>query len=109
MCFDDSYDALLIMDMETTLLDKQKKRALKKEAHHLKPVVRIGQHGLSEGVVNETKQCLDIHQLIKIHIHEGKREDRVTMGEALAEACDAELVHRIGKNFILFRESKDED
>ncbi|MDQ6961264.1 MAG: ribosome assembly RNA-binding protein YhbY [Mariprofundaceae bacterium] len=84
-------------------MDKQQKRALKKASHHLKPVVRIGQHGLSEGVINETKLSLNVHELIKVHIHDGQREDRIAMGEALAKACDAELVHQIGKNFVFFR------
>jgi len=89
-------------------LDKQQKRALKKTAHHLKPVVRLGQHGLTEGVINETKLSLEKHELIKIHIHEGKREDRVLMAQNLTQACDAELIHQIGKNFVLFRKRQDE-
>lgn len=89
-------------------MDKQQKRALKKASHHLKPVVRLGQHGLSEGVINETKISLKVHELIKVHIHEGQREDRLTMAQDLAKACDAELIHKIGKNFTFYRKRENE-
>jgi len=89
-----------------TLLDKQQQRALKKTAHHLKPIVRIGQHGLSEGVVNETKLSLEKHELIKIHIHEGKREERMQMAQELTQTCGATLIHQIGKNFVLYRKQQ---
>ena len=87
-------------------LEARQKKTLKKAAHHLKPVVRIGQHGLTDGVRAETDLCLNTHELIKIHIHEGKREVRRAMAEELARACNAEVVHGIGKVFILYRRRK---
>ncbi|MFQ5355265.1 MAG: ribosome assembly RNA-binding protein YhbY [Mariprofundaceae bacterium] len=85
-------------------LDNKQKKQLKARAHHLKPVVRIGQHGLTPNVIKETDSSLERHELIKVHIHEGKREDRHTMAIELAKASRAEFVHRIGKVFILYRE-----
>jgi len=90
------------------VLDSSQKKALKKAAHHLKPVVRIGQHGLTDGVKAETDLCLNTHELIKVHIHEGKRGERAAMIAALAKACDAEVVHQIGKVFILYRKRREE-
>jgi len=89
-------------------LDPRQKKALKKQAHHLKPVVRIGQHGLTEGVIAETGLCLDLHQLIKVHVHQDKQEKRTALATELAKACEAELVHHIGKVCVLYRKRREE-
>jgi len=87
-------------------LSSKERSALKAQAHHLKPVVRLGQHGLTEGVINETNISLDVHELIKIHIHNAERDDRRAMAEALCKATHAECVGSIGKVFILYRAKK---
>lgn len=84
-------------------INRKEKKALKSRAHHLKPVVRIGQKGLTEQVEQETSICLDTHELIKVHIHEGDREICMTQAQALACATQSELIHHIGKVFILYR------
>jgi RNA-binding protein len=84
-------------------LSSKERSALKAQAHHLKPVVRLGQHGLTEGVINETNISLDVHELIKIHIHNAERDDRRAVAEALCKATNAECVGSIGKVFILYR------
>ncbi len=43
-------------------------RQLKKLAHHLKPVVLLGQQGLSDNVINEIDLSLDAHELIKVKL-----------------------------------------
>lgn len=49
------------------LLNPQK-HELKKQAHHLKPVVEVGKKGLSPALIQEIKNALLAHELIKIHI-----------------------------------------
>ncbi|HKJ83161.1 MAG TPA: ribosome assembly RNA-binding protein YhbY [Mariprofundaceae bacterium] len=84
-------------------LSSSEKKALKARAHHLKPVVRIGQKGVTDTVVEETAQCLERHELIKVHVQEGERDERMACARELASATGAELVHYIGKVFVLFR------
>ncbi|MBT7997201.1 MAG: YhbY family RNA-binding protein, partial [Betaproteobacteria bacterium] len=52
------------------------KRELKAKAHHLNPVVTIGDKGLSKPVLKELEIALDAHELIKIKIHSDDREER---------------------------------
>lgn len=85
-----------------SLTSKQRK-ALKAQAHHLNPVIRVGQNGISEGVVQETGIALNTHELIKVQIQQGDRETRLKSGALLAEKTGAELVHHIGKIIILYR------
>ncbi len=90
------------------MLDSKTRKVLKARAHHLKPVVRIGQEGLSPGVEAETARSLAHHHLIKVHIHNGEREERKLLAQQLAQATDAELVHIIGKVAILYREPEED-
>jgi len=87
----------------SNMLDSKQRKALKAQAHHLKPVIRIGQGGISAGVVEETDRTLSHHALIKVHIHNGDRAARAELAQKLADDVSAELVHSIGKVTILYR------
>jgi RNA-binding protein len=89
--------------MTATAGDSDFRRRLKQIAHHLDPVVRVGEQGVSDAVVAETRRALDDHELIKVRIHALDREARRTQAQALAHACGAEIVHSIGKMAVLFR------
>ncbi len=90
-----------------SLTSKQRK-ALKSKAHHLNPVIRVGQNGISEGVIQETDNALSTHELIKVQIQHSDREERLKGGALLAEKTGAELVHHIGKVFILYRAKEEQ-
>lgn len=77
-------------------------RQLKGLAHHLKPVVMVGQHGLSEGVLNEVDIALDAHELIKIRISTGDREQRRETIGAICAHSGAETVQTIGHVAVIY-------
>ena len=79
------------------------KKTLKRIAHHLDCVVTVGDQGLTEGVLAETERALADHELIKVRLGTADREERVNLGEKIAEDCQAEVVQRIGKVLVLFR------
>jgi len=87
-------------------MNSLQRKNLKTKAHHLKPVIRIGQHGVSESVIAETNITLDTHELIKVQIQQGERDDRIAAAQSLCEKTSAELVHHIGKVFVLYRKRK---
>lgn len=76
---------------------------LKARAHHLNPVVMIGQHGLTDSVIKETDAALTAHELIKVRVLGDDRAERIEICEALCQAVDAELVQHIGKLLVLWR------
>ncbi len=84
-------------------ITEQQRRKLKKLVHHLKPVVIIGQKGLSENVLNEIDIALDSHELIKIKLSGGDRDERRVMSESICEQTDAEFIHSIGHIAALYR------
>lgn len=80
---------------------------LKARAHHLNPVVMIGQHGLTESVIKETDAALTAHELIKVRVAGDDRAERIAICGALCEAVDAQLVQHIGKLLVLWRKNID--
>jgi RNA-binding protein len=84
-------------------LTKPQLTHLKKLAHSLKPVVMVGQHGVSEGVLEETNAALLAHELIKMRISAGDRDERDEMIQQVLAHSGAELVQRIGNVAVLFR------
>ncbi|MDQ6993057.1 MAG: YhbY family RNA-binding protein [Mariprofundus sp.] len=87
-------------------LNNKERKALKSRAHHLKPVIRVGQKGITESLIEETKLALDIHELIKVHIAGEDRKACQEQGSKLAEKSGAEMVHHIGKTSILYRKKE---
>ncbi len=88
-------------------LSQNQKRHLKKLAHNLKPVVMVGQHGVSEGVLAETDIALRDHELIKMRVSAGEREERDEMIGQIVAHSKSELVQRIGNVAVLFRANPD--
>jgi RNA-binding protein len=78
-------------------------RALKKLAHDLKPVVIIGQHGLSDSVLNEIDITLNTHELIKVKLAGADKEERKALSRDIVERLSAELVQIIGRVAIFYR------
>jgi RNA-binding protein len=79
------------------------RRALKAQAHHLEPVVIVGDAGLTPAVVREIDVHLKSHELIKVKVHGDDREARIAMIAEINEALDAALVQHIGKTLVIFR------
>ena len=84
-------------------LTNQQTKHLKRLAHHLAPVVIVGQHGLTEGVLNEVAASLEAHELIKVKVNAADREERESMLAAIAASASAELVQRIGHVAVFYR------
>ena len=90
-------------------MDNRLKKKLRQIAHHLDVVVSVGDHGVSDAVVAETNRALDDHELIKVRVHSGEREDRSALIDQLTEACGAEAVQKIGKIVVLYRANPEAD
>lgn len=69
----------------------------------MKPVVIVGQAGVSEAVLAEIELALDHHELIKVKIKADDRKERKQSGETICSASGAELVQAVGQIFTLYR------
>lgn len=84
-------------------LNTKQKQLLRAEAHHLSPVVMLGQHGLTDAVLAEIEVALTTHELIKVKIAGQDREDKRAIINRITEATRADLVQTVGHIAILFR------
>ncbi len=75
--------------------DKQR-RYLKGLAHPLKPVVLIGNSGLTDNVLSEIDNALNHHELIKVRVSGQERADRKQMLDTIATKTGADLIMVIG-------------
>ncbi len=83
-------------------LDRHQTRQLKAMAHALKPVVRVGQNGLTEAVFVEINRALDDHELIKIKLP-GSRQERTDAIDNICVSTAADPVALTGGVAIIFR------
>src|ERR1700761_8253970 len=84
-------------------LSEKQRRHLRGLAHDLKPLIRLGNAGLTEAIATETARALHDHELIKVKGPGGDREARDTLFTELAQRTASALVHRIGNVAVLYR------
>ncbi|MEO6896054.1 MAG: YhbY family RNA-binding protein, partial [Caldimonas sp.] len=83
-----------------TPAERKQKRA---DAHHLHPVVAIGNDGATEAVRREIDAALDAHGLVKIRVFSDDRAAREALLGELSAAFGAAPVQHIGKLLVLWR------
>jgi RNA-binding protein len=84
-------------------ISPDERRALRAQAHPLKPVVMIAQNGLTDAVLKEIELALTSHELIKVRVFDAEREQRDEWLNAACEALGAAPVQRIGNILVLYR------
>jgi RNA-binding protein len=87
------------MDSLTAL----QRRALRAKAHHLQPVVIIGQHGLTPAVLHEIDLGLIKHELMKVRVFSDAREEREALLARICVDMDCAPVQHVGKVLVLWR------
>ena len=85
-----------------TLNAKQRKH-LKALAHHRKPVVQVGNAGITAAVIREIELALERHELLKIRLPGVARETRTEMLNKICEATAAGAVQEIGRMAVIYR------
>ena len=75
-------------------------------AHHLKPSVIVGQHGITESFIHATDQALENHELIKVKFNHFKDHKQMLAPE-IAQKTRSELVGLIGNIAIFYRKQPD--
>jgi len=89
--------------MPTLNLTSQERSALRAAAHPLRPVVWIGDKGLTPAVLKEIDAMLTAHALIKVRVAGHEREEREAMLATICTQLACAAVHHLGKTLILHR------
>jgi RNA-binding protein len=84
-------------------LSESQKKYLRGLGHPLRPVIIVGDSGLSESLLAEYESTLNHHELIKIRVRVGDRAARDEIIEKLCSESSANLIQRIGNVALLYR------
>ena len=87
-------------------LTKTQLKYLRNLAHKLKPVVWLGQQGLTDNVLAEIEAALLHHELIKIKLRLDDRELRDSIIDDICTRTRSENIQKIGNILCLYRRKK---
>ena len=77
------------------------RRHLRGLAHAIKPIVFVGEGGLSGAVVKALDEALDQHELVKVRLRQPP--DKKAAAEELADRSAAALCGVVGHTVVLYR------
>jgi RNA-binding protein len=84
------------------------KKYLKGLVHGMKPLVFVGQKGLSSTVTQAVDEALEKHELIKVKFIDFKEKDqKQEIVDAIEKETASELVGMVGHMAIFYRQQKD--
>jgi putative RNA-binding protein, YhbY family len=78
------------------------RKYLRSLAHHLKPLVIVGENGISSQLIASTEVALNDHELIKVKFGEFKEAKKEISAE-IAQSTKSELVGIIGNIAMFYR------
>jgi RNA-binding protein len=88
-------------------LPSKRKQQLKALAHKLKPIVSVGNNGLTDNVNFEIERALNDHELIKMRINAEDRVVRKALFVEISQVHQAELIQTVGKIGVIYRQNKE--
>ena len=84
-------------------LSESQKKYLRGLGHDLKPVIMVGDSGLTESLLAEFESTLAHHELIKVSVRVGERQVARRHYRDALHAASASLIQRIGNVALLYR------
>ena len=89
-------------------LEGFQRKYLRGVAHGLKPVVFIGQKGLTPEVLSSAEMALERHELVKVKFNDFKeKEEKTEISARIEKETGAEHVGIIGHTAIFYRQQED--
>jgi len=84
------------------------KKYLRGLAHSQKPLILIGQKGVSPSLFKAIDEALDMHELIKIKFNDFKeKEQKKDVSVMIEKETGSEMVGMIGHTAIFYRQQND--
>lgn len=88
-------------------LTSKRRAYLRKKAHDLDALVRIGKEGVTDNLIQSILDAIESRELIKVKILQNCEEEKTEIMEQLSQCKEFEVVGIIGRTIILFKENKD--
>ena len=94
-------------DNDRMTLTSSQNRYLRGLAHQTNAVILLGNRGATAAVVKELDLALDHHELVKVKLSGGDKDERQAQMAALTDGTRSERVHQVGHTVLLFRRNAD--
>ena len=88
------------MESELTAKQRQYQRGL---AHAQKPLVQIGSKGLGDKVIEQIREQLQAHELVKVRFNSESAVEPADVASELAVQTKSHLVQRSGRVLLFYR------
>jgi len=89
-------------------LSEPQKKYLRGLGHQLKPLITVGDAGLSKSVMKEFDSTISHHELIKVRFRSAGRKMRDDLIEQLCQQSSGLLIQRVGNVALIYRSNPDE-
>ena len=87
-------------------MTSKERAAWRAKANSLEPIIQIGKEGITDNLITQIDDTLDVRELIKIRVHlETAPESPKQFAPKLAEALQAEVIQVIGGVIVLYRKA----
>jgi RNA-binding protein len=84
-------------------LTAKQKQYLKGLAHGLEPVVQVGSKGISDGLIDQLRQQLVAHELIKVRFNTESAIEPAESADELAARTKSQIVQKLGRVLVFYR------
>ena len=88
------------------MLNARDKKILRAQAQQYRSLFQIGKDGISDNLIATLDDSLRAHELVKLNLLKTAPLSTAEAAAMLAQTTDSELVHSIGRTFVLYRRSK---
>ena len=88
------------------MLNARDKKILRAQAQQYRSLFQIGKDDISDNLIATLDDSLRAHELVKLNLLKTAPLSTAEAAAMLAQATDSELVHSIGRTFVLYRRSK---
>lgn len=85
-------------------MESSKRASLRKMGHAMRPLMRVGRAGVTDGFVAELTSSLKAHQLLKVSMDSAAKDEARAQAEELATRTGSELVDVVGSSALLYLE-----
>ncbi|WP_177916949.1 YhbY family RNA-binding protein [uncultured Eubacterium sp.] len=87
-------------------MTSKERAAWRAKANTLEPIIQIGKEGITDNLITQIDDTLDVRELIKIRVHlETAPQTPKEFALQLADALQAEVIQVIGGVIVLYRKA----
>jgi RNA-binding protein len=85
-------------------LTSKQRAHLRSLAHHLKPILQVGNEGVSDAFIRSLEEAFSTRELLKVKVLDTAPEGAHETGDAIAARLSgAHIAQTIGRTLVLYR------